>query len=259
MTSVPGSIDIASISTGAIHRRPGMIAIIIASVMAICLLAGFAKAKSNDTFSKANTLLFLSRHLSNVPSSTILHYAFEKRGPMEKGYKDSIDITLSPESESGGKRAQVRYFTGARNQYMAPISNVQGNPIISIFLQRDVNDMEQRTEGSSLYFQNAIKVALENQAKVKPVTFEYDGRTVNGSQIKIAPYRNDPRRAQIEPYADKYYVFLMADAVPGEVYQLRSVVPAESRQASEEAPEALLEEVVTLGAVEPLAQKERVK
>lgn len=259
MTSVSGSIDTVSISTVSTYKRRGMIAVTIASLMAISLLAGFVQAKSDDTFSKANTLLFLSRHLDNVRGASVLHYAFEKRGPMEDGYKDSIDITLSPEGEGGDKRAEVRYFTGARNQYMAPISNVQGNPIISIFLQRDVNDMEQRTEGSWLYFQKAIKVALENQATVKPVTFEYEGRTVNGSQIRITPYRDDPRRAQIEPYADKFYVFLLADAVPGEVYQLRSVVPAESRQASKEAPKALLEEVVTLGAVEPLAHMESLK
>ncbi|GEM_PF-392225 len=259
MTNPPGSIGNASVSTESMYKGLGIIAITVASLMAVSLFAGFAIATPDNAFSRANTLLFLTNHLDNVRAPSTLHYAFEKRGPMEEEYKDSIDITVSPEKESGGKTAKVRYFTGARNQYIAPISDVQGNPIISMFLQRDVNDMAQRTEGSSIYFQNAIKVALENQAEVKAVTFEYDGRKVNGSQISIVPYRDDPRRAQIEPYADKYYVFLMADAVPGEVYQLRSVVPSGSRQAGQEAPETLLEEVVTLGAVEPLAQKERVE
>jgi hypothetical protein len=188
-----------------------------------------------------------------------LHYAFEKRGSLEASYSDTIDLMLSPQA-GNGKKVKFNYFTGVRNQYLPPIDHAQGNPIISVFLQHEVTQMEQRTGGSWRYFQKVIKIALEDQAKVKPVHFNFGGQRVDGTKIKISPYQDDPHRAQIEPYVDKYYVFTLSDSVPGTVYQLRGVVPVETGlPASNDDPRVVLEEVLTLSALEPTHSKENIE
>lgn len=231
----------------------------LGALLAIAPLSGLVQAAPQPAFSKANTLLFLTDHLDNVPTKATLHYAFEKRGSLEEPYSDTIDMMLSPQA-GDGKRVEFNYFTGVRNQYMPPIDHAQGNPIISVFLQYEVNQMEQRTGGSWRYFQKVIKFALQDQAKVKPVRFNFGGQRVDGTKIKIAPYREDPHRAQIEPYVDKYYVFTLSDSVPGTVYQLRSVVPVEADpSASDNGSKVLLEEVLTLSALEPTQSKENIE
>ncbi len=203
-------------------------------------------------FSRANTRLFLTNHLDNVPLPSILHYDFEKRGSLEEPFRDSIDLTLSDAGE-GKRKVEFEYFTGARNQYVHPITDVEGNPVITIFLQRDVVDMQDRTDGSSLYFQNAIKQALEDDAQVKHVEFKYDGRVVDGVEIRVAPYLNDPHQDELKAFVNKYYVFTLSEAVPGDVYELRTVVPnTQAGQSSNQDSAALLVESLRLSDVRPL-------
>lgn len=249
------------IDLGKLMHQQSHIAALALAVLVIAPLSGSARAATEPAFSKANTLLFLTNHLKSLPNkATTLRYAFEKRGSLEEPYTDTVDIILSPQAGGDRKRVEFNYFTGARNQYLPPINNARGNPIIGVFLQNEVNRMEQRTGGSWRYFQKIIKVALEERAQVKPVRFNFGGRGVDGTRIKIAPYREDPHRAQIEPYANMYYVFTLSSSVPGTVYQLRSAVPAETDSSrSGNDAKAVLEEVLTLSAVEPMTAKENVR
>lgn len=227
-----------------------------ALALALSLIAGATSSEKETKFSEANTLLFLTNHLENVSEPTMLRYAFSKRGSLERPYTGTIDMTLSVEPGSAEKTAELRYFSGA--QYVPPVPNAEGNPIVLMFLQRDVSDMQQRTGGAARYFQKVMKIAFENQAKVRPVSFDYNGRSVDGIEIKITPYMNDPHRARIGPYADKYYVFTLSEAVPGEVYELRTVVPGGSKRPARGGSEPLLEEVLTLSAVRPLSPNRKV-
>ncbi len=230
--------------------RSRVLALVPALVLTFAPLVSSAQTEKDDEFSKANTLLFLTNHLDGISAPSVLHYVFEQRGTLEDEYKDTIGMILSAGGEQDKKNIKFKYFTGVRNQYVAPVSNAEGNPIITLFLQRDVNEMDRRTGGSWLYFQKVIKLALENDAEVKPVKFKYDGRMVDGTEIKITPYEDDPHRAQIAPYADKAYIFTLSKAVPGEVYELRSMVPVKESSGRGSGP--LIEETLTLKSVESL-------
>jgi hypothetical protein len=221
----------------------------VRALICLSLLGVLAHAAQESQFSQANRLLFLTDHLDNLRAPSVLHYTFEKSGTLEDTYKDTIDVKVSPRGKSA-KTVELNFFTGARHRYLPPLSDPSGNPIISAFLQREVVEMEERTEGSWRYFQKVIKLALENDAQAEPVEFDYDGRPVSGTEIKIQPYIDDPHRAEIAPYDTKYYVFTLSNAVPGQVYRLRSVVPARSPQAAGEGSKPLVEEVFQLTAVE---------
>jgi hypothetical protein len=229
----------------------GLAALLVAVAFSLAgWLPEAAQARENNPFSRANTLLFLANHLKNVNKSAILQYAFVKRGPLEAAYKGSIDIAVSV-IRSGEKNVKFKYFTGARSQYVPPMSDVHGNPIISLFLQRDATDMGRRTGGSARYFQDAIKVALESSAKVNPVKLNYAGHIVNGKRITFAPYVNDPHRNELGQFTKKHYIFTLSKAVPGGVYQLRTIVPSEPGQYSDHM-NALVEETLTFTGTEPL-------
>jgi hypothetical protein len=224
----------------------------VCALMVMSFLCAPGQAAEESQFSRANRLLFLTDHLANIRQPSVLHYAFEKSGTLEDSYQDNVDIKVTPEGATDAKSVEVRFFTGVRNQYVPPLSNAEGNPIVTTFLQREVGEMEGRTDGSWRYFQKVIKLALENDAKVKPVKFRYDGRVVQGTEITIQPYRDDPHRAEIAPYDSKYYTFILSDAVPGQVYRLGSVVPAKAEgPRGERVP--LVEEVFQLSAIKSLS------
>lgn len=223
--------------------KTGIGAAIAMLLLALGPGATSAQTAASDDFSEANTMLFLSEHLEGIQDPSVLHYSFEKRGELEEPFKDTVDVKVKPDA-NGKRSVEVNYFTGARNQYIPPLPDATGNPVISVFLQRDVGDMQSRTGGSTRYFQNAIKQALEDAAEVKPVKVNFEGRTVDGTRIEVIPYRDDPHRDDMGQHADKHYVFTLSDAIPGEVYELSTMVPGESG--------ALLEETLTLQGKEPL-------
>ena len=94
-----------------------------------------------------------------------------------------------------------------------------------------------------------IKLALENDAEITEVKVPYGDQSNSGLKIKITPYLNDPQRDKFERFANRYYEFTLSDAVPGYIYQIRTVDPGNSAE-NEKAGESdfLLEETLTFRA-----------
>ena len=73
---------------------------------------------------------------------------------------------------------------------------------------------------------------------------------MDGHQIRIAPYVNDPKRPLFEEYADKQYTIILSEEIPGSLYQIRTVVPGKTEDGLEMG-EPLIEETLTfVGAVD---------
>jgi len=76
----------------------------------------------------------------------------------------------------------------------------------------------------------------------------YEGKEVKASEIRVAPYVNDPARSRYEKFAEKYYVFTMSDQIPGGVYQMKGVL--NNKDAGDgQVPSALLEETLTFAGL----------
>jgi hypothetical protein len=71
-------------------------------------------------------------------------------------------------------------------------------------------------------------------------------------EISISPYLDDPNRSRVERLASKQYVFMLANAVPGGLYGIRTRISGESA----EAPALMVEEMFLDGA-EPTAPPKR--
>jgi hypothetical protein len=196
-------------------------------------------------FSPAEEKLWLSDHLKNVSSPMKLFYEFEKKGSFEEGFVDSVILEIIHDNDDGTKNTRMEFFTEERNQSIPEnvVRNIIGNPVLGIYLQGDVYEMDRLTEGHWRYFHRKIKLALtEDRANLEPVSIDFDGHTVPGEKITILPYVRDQRRSQFEQFADKRYEFILSEEIPGTLYQIKTLVP----DNSDSAKGPLIEETLTL-------------
>ena len=194
-------------------------------------------------FADAENKLWLDDHLQNIDRPGRLYYNFVKRGSYEEGFSDSVYLDIVEINDDGSKNVNLEFFTAERKQN-APADNllgITGNPVLMLYMQGDVYEMNRLTSGSWRYFQRRIKFAFSEGAKIETVTFEFNGKDVTGEKISIAPYLNDPRRRQFEQFARKVYEFTLSGQVPGKLYQIKTVIPNNLPDR-----EPLIEEILTL-------------
>ncbi len=199
-------------------------------------------------FSPAETKIWLNNHLENVSRPARLYYEFVKEGTFEEGFTDAVYLDIVEINEDGSKNAVLEFFTADRRQSANAdnLTHITGNPVIGVYMQGDVAEMNRLTDGHWRYFKRKIKFAISDNANIEDVSFEYNGKMVEGEKITITPYVKDPRRNQFSKFADKRYEFIFSKQIPGNLYQIRSVVPDKSNP--DKLP--LIEETLTLQNVE---------
>lgn len=206
--------------------------------IACALACGFAMHGADaQAISIAETLLFQTNHLQNVRAPLTLTYAFHKAGSLEPGFDDQVQVVLT----EGKPAVAMRFLTGARQHPMPDPETAEGNPVLLGFLERDIAEMKRLTGGSANYFRKRIRLALAETAQVRPKRFTWDGKPVDGREVSIEPYRNDPMAERFVRYVPKRYTFVISAQVPGGVYQVGSALAA---AAAGGAP--LIDESLTL-------------
>ena len=207
------------------------------------------KTDEQGAHSPANTLLFLTDHLSAIDAPATLHYRFARSGSLEPPLSDSVDLRITEPAQGGGKNVAFRFLSGKEARSIPEVEHARGNPVLMVFLQHDVGEMRRLTEGSWQHFQRMIKLALADDAEMRSVQFDFQGRKVQGTQVRIHPYREDPYRTRFTQFAEKSYAFTFSPEVPGWVYELHIEVPAPA-QPSQAHPGALIEETLRLDRIE---------
>ena len=197
-------------------------------------------------YTEAEDLLWLHDHLHNINRPVRLYYAFNRTGSFEEGFSDSVYLDIIKINEDGTKNAVLDFFTAARKQTVSPdnVTNIKGNPVMGVYMQGDVLEMNRLTEGHWRYFQKRIKIALRESAKVEKTEFDFNGKHCKGKKIVFMPYLNDPHIADFEKFANKRYEFILSDDVPGSLYQIRTVILDGNNKDSQKQP--LIEETLTL-------------
>ena len=213
---------------------------------ALLLALGIAPAvcAESQPISEAETALFMTDYLGALPVPSALRYGLVRRGTLEPGFSDTVELDLKP-AAGAARNVETRCLSGSRRLEMPELDSAQGNPALLCFLERDIREMERLTGGKAAYFRKRIRLALAGRAQVRPATFSYNGRPVAGTEVRIAPYEDDPLRGRYERYAGKVYVFRMSNEVPGGLVEADALIPADSAaQPAEAVP--LLEEALTL-------------
>lgn len=206
---------------------------------------------ADEKYSDAEVLLFETNHLKEITKPTILQYEYKKDGALEKGFDDKVSVNISKVG-SEGKTVSADYLSGERKTDFPAVDGASGNPVVMYFLERDIREMQRLTGGKPPYFKKRIRLSLADGAEVRPVKFSFDGKEVEGREIKITPYANDPLKARFGKYVGKYYLFTLAEGIPGGVYQMRAIIPEQAAQTDAKST-PMIQETLTFSKASNLA------
>ena len=228
-----------------------------AHVPAAAAEVAHAEAGNEVGFSEAERLLWMTDQLKAVREPTVLGYEFKRTGTYEQGFDDTVEFIVSKVKPSGLKDGMLRFFSGERNFPVPPAEDTDINPVLKIYFQGDVYEMNRLTDpdGKSRerwrYFQRRIKLALSEAAKVEPVTVEFEGRRYPGKVVSFAPFVDDPKRSEFEKFAGKSYKVVVAEDLPGYLYSIDTEIPGPPGSPP------LIREHLQLATVKPWSGKAR--
>lgn len=213
------------------------------------LLVLFSNAFAEPGFSEVNNELFDKAHLKNITQPGTLTYKYKKESFVEDSREDTIKVHVSNIRNTGRSDLSFDFFTNQYKRPYEPMENQRGNGVFVLFLEFDVHEMKRLTGGEWRYFQRKLRWALAAGAEKKQVDIDYNGKKVKGTQYIVQPYINDPKNARYKLYASKYYIFTLSEDIPGEIYEVRTIVP--DGDTWQEGQAALVDESITFESYKP--------
>jgi hypothetical protein len=219
-------------------RNVGMAAVAAASLSAAAYAADAPKPAD---------ILFETPHIVSVPAGTDLVYKFERKPSNAKllgeGYSDDIKLKVESDGEAGKKNVRLDLYTGDRAREPQEITNMDGNPVLVVFLDNAVAHFRMLAGGDPAYLKNAFKKSLAEDAKIAPVKIDYKGQWVDGYRISVSPYATDFARSKMNGYEVSSFTIALSDKIPGYLAKMAS----EFTNSDKNAP--TLEETTTLQGV----------
>lgn len=234
--------------------------------LALCATISSASgtyAADNDTrpLSPAQIALFESDHLSGIHKAERLEYRFAREAAAASAddvgsYTDRVDIDVRPRTD-GGKDVWTDFLSAERHVPFPPVMDFHGNPVIMFFLERDVGEMHRLTGGTATYFRNRIRRAFVDQAQLKTIELQRDGKTVPATEITLTPFAQDQHIAVFPGLAEKRYRFVLSEAVPGRIVEIQSEAPSKTGQFSTKETMTFVSEGPCTGDTGPCAPVSR--
>ena len=170
--------------------------------------------------------VFGSGPFAGVSEPGHLRYRFEMSGKeIQPPFASHIDLDVREIAADGAKSVFVDMFDGPNRRAFGPIAAVDQNPLVLVFLQRDVTQMANLTGGAAVYFQQQVRRGFNDPAVVEPYEVTLGDRKLPGRRVVMKPFANDPNVDRFPQFKDKSYEFVLAEGVPGGIYRLASLVP----------------------------------
>lgn len=190
-----------------------------------------AQAPTEDTrpLSPAQIVLFETPHLRNVTQTGTLAYDFVRDGTT--GFSDTVAVHVRRVNPNGTKDLAFEYLTGPRRVQFPELDGFRGNPVVMHTLERDTIAMKDALGVSSNYFRNKIREAFVS-ATVSDATYMLNGKSVPARVVVVRPFERDARLQRMASVQAKTYTFVLADAVPGTVAEIRIEMPADGPMAA---------------------------
>jgi hypothetical protein len=230
--------------------------------LALCatiLQASGVSGEDNDTrpLSPAQIALFESDHLGGIRQAERLEYRFAREAAAANAddvgsYTDRVVIDVRPRAD-GGKDVWTDFLSAERHVPFPPLMDFHGNPVVMFFLERDAGEMHRLTGGTVTYFRNRIRQAFVDQAQLKAIELQRDGKTVPATEITLTPFAQDQHVAVFPGLAEKRYRFVLSDAVPGRIVEIQSEAPSKTGQFSTKETMTFVGEGPCTGDVGPCA------
>lgn len=197
----------------------------VRTLLATWFMCAAVTVSAEPGFSEMNNVLFDSAHLANIEQPGTLTYHYAKNSVVDDSREDTIKVEVSNIRNTGRRDLAFQFFTGENKRPYEPMENQRGNGVFVLYLEFDVHEMNRLTGGEWRYFQRRLRWAFAEGGSKKTVDIDYKGKKLKGTQYIVQPYINDPKNKRYKLYANKYYIFTLSDDIPGEIYQVRTVVP----------------------------------
>ncbi len=210
-----------------------------AALSSFWLVAGPAAAA--DTVADR---VFGANLLERITSPAVLRYRYEMRGTtLKEPFGSRVTMDVREVAGDGQKKVWFDMFEGPNRRALGPMEARQQNPLLLVFLQRDVAQMGNLTGGAAGYFQQQIRRSFSKPAEVSQIEVQIGGQPVQGTRVVIHPFRDDPAIARFPKFRDKAYEFIVAPEVPGGLYRVAASTPDPDGQI-------VLEESMTFAAID---------
>lgn len=198
-----------------------MLKSIVASAVAAALAVSLnsAVAAASEDSKKATIMLFETPHIAGVKPGTKFVYTNERKPSDEaqlgKGFKDDITVDVESEAAPGKKNVIVKLYSGERARDPQRITEMDGNPMLVVFLDNALGRFQQLAGGNRPYLKNKISRSIGDQATLTPVKIAYNGADVDGYRVAVKPFENDPSRAKMRGFENSEFTFVISDKIPG--------------------------------------------
>lgn len=171
-------------------------------------------------------ILFMRPHLSRLTAGAELTYRLE-RSPSDTArlgepLSDDIKLVVRSVAASGGRDIDLRIFTGERAREVNGITDLTGNPVLVIFLDRAVSNMVRLTGGNAPYFKDRLRTALRDKATSETTKTEFEGKTLDATRIVVRPFDGDANAERMLGYQRSQFEFLVAEDAPGMLLDMKS-------------------------------------
>jgi len=203
-----------------------------------------AQEAQQPPYSMEQMLIFAKPHLANIESEVTLHYGFEQSGSQTNNLQDAIVLDITGVSEIGGKNIEVSFLSGENNRPYRKRVGFRSNPLLMFFLQWDVEKMDDESNISHHYFRSVMRDAFLTDIASEEIEIKLDERNVKAHKIFFTPFQKHQGDIRYKYLPQKYYEFILSDAVPGGIYSISTLIPdpkPKRNKSSKDSPEAPLE------------------
>ncbi|HET6388002.1 hypothetical protein [Hyphomicrobium sp.] len=215
------------------------------AAFAVTCFSAFGAA-AEDT-PKPTEILFNRPHIASVAPGTDLVYKFERKPSDPKalgeGFTDDIVVKVESDGAPGKKNVLVNIYTGDRAREPQRITDMDGNPMLIVFLDNSVSHFRMLAGGDTAYLKGMFSRYLAKSATVTPGTIVYKGQPVEGYKVTATPFAEDPNRAKMNGFEGATFTIALSDKIPGYLAKMT----ASFTNTDKKAP--TLEETTTLEGV----------
>ena len=96
------------------------------------------------------------------------------------GFTDNITVKIESDGAPGKKNVLVQMYSGDRAREPQRITDMDGNPMLVVYLDGAVSHFRQLAGGDAAYLKGMFKKYLGDGATIAPVTITYKGQQVDG-------------------------------------------------------------------------------
>lgn len=204
--------------------------------VAAALISSMASAAVADAVKRtAVDLLFESKHLELLGKGMEARYRLDRTVSDAKlvgePFSDDIRVGVKEVDANGKRDVIVHLFTGERARDPHTETELTGNPLLVVFLDRSVSNFAIAGGGNRNYLKQKFRESLLDKADVQPTKVEYGGKSVDGYRITVTPFATDKNAPRMLGYEVSKFTFVVSDAVPGYFVDLHAGFESTTKEA----------------------------